>query len=145
MRLRFGKGRTRLRHARRIRGCRSPTVPFQMAAEIQTEPQAARSRLREYRREARLSREGRRRASPWRSQTGSSFSPDVLADGSPLRWREKRQLCLLAHAGSGDGGQDARRSKGNRVEPAAQPLPKCISSTRPPGPCRCLCRQLYCC
>lgn len=96
-------------------------------------------------REARLSREGRRRASPWRSQTGSSFSPDVLADGSPLRWREKRQLCLLAHAGGGDGGQDARRWKGSRVEPAAQPPPKCISSTRPPGPRRCLCRQLYCC
>lgn len=45
----------------------------------------------------------------------------LVADGSPLRWREKRQLCLLAHAGSGDGGRDMQRSKGSRVEPAAQP------------------------
>jgi len=58
---------------------------------------------------------------PLGAQTGSSSSPDVLADGSLLHWREKRRLCLLACACGGDGGQDTRRWKGSWVQPAAQP------------------------
>lgn len=93
-------------------GCPSPNAP-----PSRWPPRPRRSPgLRARRREAKPSGEGRRRASPRRWQTGSSFSPDV----SPLGRREKRQLCLLAHAG-GDGGREARRWKGSRVEPAAQP------------------------